>query len=401
MKVWGIAYTIAILLLFSGIAQGETFYETSFRETGYGDFAVEGPNERKCTEINFIFPKDLNTKKELFPIMSLNITFAPTVKGNAIVDVKLNDLNITSFSPAKAGCFENICWKRIILPQEALEEETNAAEICLKTSNTIIRAELLDSSLLGLYASPRFSLQTIPEKKEMVLGETLDVRLVAENNGSEQAETEFQRAREIASDKNAFRVVDGETLWQGTIMPGEKREILYTIKPKVSGQLSLPPAILSFVNVFGEQETIFSAPAPIRVKLPEKAIEAKVIKKEETSKVGEKNLITIALKNKTEQEIQNVIVGVSTSLSVEGIPEKTLSLAPLQTTNVDFTVIAETPGVFDVGCNVKYSDVELVNAYCEKQGIVFEEEGIPAAVIAGILLVAIAIAAYAFIHFSK
>ena len=405
-------FTAAIFLLAIGIASakspftlGETFYITDFQDIGYNDFVVEGANKRGCMEVKFIFPDDKNKTKELFPLLYLAATFEPVAKGDARVEIKINDFNITTFGPSQADCSESRpshCNKLIFLPKENLREETNRAEICLQTSNTITKISISKSgSLLALHTSPKFLIETIPEKREIVLGETLKVRLVARNTGSANGMVEFKRTREVAEDKNAFRVVDGDTSWEGILEPSQRQEIVYTIKPKAAGPLSLPPAVLTTRNIVGEKETLFSEPVMLLVRLPEKAIEAQVIKKRETARVNEKTGITIVVKNRTEQKIENVLVGLLTDLEGAGGTEKTIALQPNQAQNIEFFVTARKAGTASIGCNVKYSDARLVNVDCEKQNIVFEEQTIPALVIIGLFFIAIAITAYAYIHYSK
>ena len=394
--------TLAFLLLLVNTA-AETVYETSFKEIGYESLIVEGERQRECREIIFSLPGQ-EGEKQTFPILSLNITFAPTTQGTATIETKINDVNITSFSPERANCIENKCWKRILLEKEQLKKETNALVVCLNSSSSIPRIELSNLSLIGLYAMPYFpvpeAFKTIPEEREIVFGETIRVRLAAKNLGSEKAIVEFHRAREIASDKNAFRVVDGATSWNGTIGAGESKEIEYTIKPKVFGSISLPPAILIFENTFGEKEQVFAKPEMILVKPPKEAIEAHIIKKEEAQRVGERVSVTIVLKNKTEAEIENATISLLSELEPTE-KTKSFSLQGNETKSIGFQATTSKSGEYSIGCRIEYGIEAFPSLDCEKQKIVFEEKTTPLAIIFGIAFVIIAIAAYAYIRFGK
>ena len=390
---------IALLLFLAANASAQAFYEASFEETGYGDFVVEGANKRECTEIVFTLQYPDSNKNQYHPIMSLNITFLPLTKGDAKVEVKIDDLNITSFGSSDAICSGNNCWKRIFLKQ-GIGSEPGIAEICLNTSNSITGISLNKNSFFGLYKSPRIEIETIPEKTTLSLGETLKVRLVARNTGSESATVEMARAREIAADKNAFRVVDGNTSWTGTINPGEEQEISYTVKPKVLGNISLTPALAVFENIFMEQETVFARPARILVNQPEKAVDVSIIKKNAREKVNENSVITVVVKNNTELELENVVVALLSDLQVIGGNEKKVSLSPRETENVEFTVTALSPGSYSVGCEVKYRDANTGIA-CEEHSIVFSEQEIPIWVLLGLVFAIIGSGVYAFIRYSK
>ena len=279
------------LLVLTGPCFGTAVFERSFGEMGYSAFSVDGPETRDCTEIRFVFPNDVDFNAEgNYAVASLHMLLLPITGKNFSVETKLNDENISSYLTEEFACSAG-CWLRAGLPKELLDEGENRLELCLNNSVDVTKSVLKAESTIGIYTLADFSKEgsfvELADNATPLIGERVEITLLLHNYGSAAGLVEMKHARTLAEDKKAYVVIDGNTLFVGSIGAGETVEVSYSIKPRVLGNISLPPAILYYDNGFGEQKQKFGEMVTINVKEPERKINAFVIKDKEINLVGD------------------------------------------------------------------------------------------------------------------
>jgi len=392
-------------------AAAETLFERSLGEMGYSDFTIDGPQETACTQIEFIFPSDLNVfSGQNYAILSLNMDFFPTASENSHIDLNINNRQTERTKTTEFRCSEGKCWERIWIPKAYLSAKNtqNTIDMCIRTSNTTQKIILSADSKIGVYKTAVFSeaegFLTTAEKKDLVIGETTKIKVILHNSGSVAAQAEIKYARPIAEEKEAFAFIEGKAEAKATVGPGEDLAIEYTIKPRVLESITLPPAVAYFENEFGEEEIIFSSLETIRVREPEKKIEAFISKTRETEILGQTAIMQLNIKNKGKDPLYNLTAELELPKELRIFGEKTQNIefiGPGETKKLEFTAIASSAGEFEIGCKISYIDLNFSESRCQNTEIIFEQEQIPIEVIAAIILVLIGLVAYVYIMKSK
>ncbi len=400
---------ILFVVLFATGAYGETLFERTYGQMGYGDFTVEGANKTGCTEIVFLFPQGIDVMDEgIYPIASIGMQFRPLQTGRIDVNVQLNKEEIAELGIDDFKCSSQECWERLLLPKEKLLEEENTLKVCTGTSNSIVEAVLLKSSGIGLYKTADFSgkeaIQVRAERTGIVIGEKVKITISIHNGGSDSASVNVSYAKPIAEDKNAFVVVEGQTYFDGTVEAGQTVEFSYVIKPRLLGSIRPPPAILHYKNEFGEQESITSNLVEIKIREPEIRVESFIVKAEEKAIIGQPLYLDLAVKNVGSDPLYDLAVELQLAeglvlSSAQGSGIK--ALGPNQTKLLPFAVTSSSPGRFAIGCTIAYTDLNAEESLCEESFVVFEQPGISELVYGGIVLAVIAVAIYLYIQFSK
>ncbi|MBN2066926.1 MAG: hypothetical protein JW744_00480 [Candidatus Diapherotrites archaeon] len=406
MNKW--IFIAAIAVLIAGNAAGLGLFERSFQDMGYESFSVQGANKRSCTEIEFLFPQDINAMdSEIYPIASLGFELGP-VQGQIDANAHLNGSRVAGLGIEDLKCSSGQCWERLALPKDALLKEENTLRVCIKTSNSVVEAVLLDSSAVGLYRTADFSKEDAfrveAEKKDVLIGERVRINVSIHNYGSDTALAEVRYARRLAEDKNAFVVVEGTAYFEGTVKQNETREFSYEIKPRVLGSITMPPAILYYENEFGEGEQKFANLVQINVREPEIKVDAFLAKSRETAPVSEPIELELAVRNQGKDTLYGLAVELELPQGLEllGQPETSIeALAPGQTELIKFRVSSTSAGKFPIGCKIEYVDLNAEETFCRDSFVAFEEPGISPLIYGGIAMAVIALAVYLYFRFSK
>jgi len=395
-------FVTLIVLFIIPLVFSETLFERSFAEMGHESFLVEGASQRNCQKITFIYPKERSLESaEIYPILSIGVEFGPTNEGKIDVNALVNGFLIKNMGFEDFKCKEETCWERVALPKQNLLEEENELEICLGTGNTITSILLSNQSGIGLYKEADFSKENsfrmVAEKTELVMGEKTEIKILLHNQGSDSSLAEIKFARPLAEDKNAFSVVEGNTYFTGVVEAGEEIEITYIVKPRRAVPMTLPPAIVYYENTFGEKESKFSGLVFLNVREPERKIEAFIVKKEENVLVGQTVEMQLAIKNIGLDSLYDLSIEMESEADIIQNTKEIESLSPKETLYLTFTASGLEAGKFPIGCTVKYIDTNISESHCQNSFVEFSEPGIDPTIIAGLILVVVAIAAYVYI----
>ncbi len=348
--------------------------ETSFAQKGYSDFSVTGANETKCTDLKFLEPvKGSN----LYPILSVGITFGPATKGDLNITTFLNGETLESLDVEDFYC-NGDCWKRIFLEKEKLLEE-NDLKVCITTSDSITNVTFLNNSTIGSYETPvlkQENLEKCVTNLTPLVGENVNACMRITNTGSKPVEIELRNVRQIVEDLDKLIDIQliGESLFKGTIEAGETKEAWYKVRPKKPVKITLPPGVLYYENIFGEPQVLKSNHLTLNVKEPEKPLEPFIL-------IGEivngKFDFKVAVKNNTKNTLYNALFSLQpdNALNVEG--EKIVRISQIESgeiREINFSGEALNNGSFDLDCSVKYLDYNLEDTKCNTIQVVVEDK---------------------------
>ncbi len=398
MNKWFFLILLAFLVMPGAFS--ETLFERSFGEMGYEAMLVEGPQKSQCQKISFVFP-EVGAEGEKYEIASIGLEFGPVAEGKADVNVSLNGTLIAELGLEDFKCTGQKCWERLLLPKELLENGENSLKTCLKTGNSITSMKLLNGSKVGIYKIADFSAEDAfkieAEKTRLVRGEKTRINILLHNQGSGSALARIEYARPIAEDKNAFWIVEGDAYFDGIVEPGQTVEISYVVKPRFSTQMTLPPAIVYYENEFGETEQKFGNLVVLRVREPERKIEAFIVKKEGQAFIGQNLEMQLAVKNVGNDPLYEL------SIETDGIPSisqgvtEIAELGPKETVYLPLAVSSQEAGKFSVGCTITYHDLDLSEASCKKSFVEFKEQEVSYTLYLALAFVAIAGLVYVYL----
>jgi hypothetical protein len=275
----------------------------------------------------------------------------------------------------------------------------------MQTGNSITRILLSDESKIGLYKTADFSgksdFQMVAEKTDLVIGEKTTISIILHNDGSDLTAAEIKFARPLAEDKNAFSVVEGDTYFTGIIKAGETKEISYVIKPRIATQMTLPPAIVYYKNEFGETEQKFSNLVTLRVREPERKVEAFIVKNSESTLVGQPVQMTVAIKNVGRDPVYDLSLDMQSNADLSQNETEIGTLMPKETKYLPFTAMSSMAGNYPIGCTVTYNDANIVESKCLNSFVEIVQQGISPAIYIGIILIAVALIVYIYIMHGK
>ena len=398
MNKWFFPIFFAFLLLPGAFS--ETLFERSFGEMGYEAMLVEGVQKRQCQEISFVFP-EVGVEGEKYEIASIGLEYGPVSEGKAEVDVSLNRELIAELSLEDFKCSGQRCWERISLPKALLEKGENSLETCLKTGNSVTSMKLLNGSMVGIYKTADFSgeeaFRIEAEKTRLVRGEKTRITILLHNQGSGSALARIEYARPVAEDKNAFWVVEGDAYFDGIVEPGQTVEISYVVKPRFPTQMTLPPAIVYYENGFGEIEQKFGNLVVLRVREPDRKIEAFIVKKEEQALVGQNIDLQLAVKNVGNDPLYELTVEVEGEPIAAQTGSEISELGPKETVYLPLAASSQEAGKFSVGCTITYHDLDLSEASCKNSFVEFKEPEVSYTLYIALAFVAIAAGVYIFL----
>ncbi len=404
-----IFFMVLVQGVFAQYSSDAFLFEKSFEEMGYAIFVVGSPNTTNCIDYNFLIPNKIDLADSgNFTIFTLNFTVLPVNSRKSKITVSLNDSNIESFETAKAKCIEQNCTERILLPREKIFSEKNSLKVCPTTSSTVSQIWINQNSKIGIYRMPFFKKEDFiltPESNVVLVGKDVKVGISIKNSGSIDAKVDLNYIKPIVEEKieiKSFKVLEGETRWSGTIKAGETKKFEYTIKTMGPTQMSLPASIACHENIFNERECIISNYPQLKIIEPEKKISAVLIANE-LNNINETAKAQIVVKNSGSQTLTNIPVylNVPEELSVKSESQLISTINPNETKFLDYEISSKKAGTFNIGCQLVYTDTNSNFASCNQAKIVFEGKKIDMPLIAGIILLIIGIAIYAYIEFGS
>lgn len=393
----GILFIIFALAAFATTTHALVIAEKSLSVSGFSPFFVTSPTQTICDDFDFA-PFEGYLEKGNDTVLTLNVETQPLQDPDSNVTVFLNNSLVQTIHSKDLLSNGNI---HLLLPAEQQEPLTNNVRICGSISSLSQNLRVHANTMLGLYQQPRFNtrnaFQTLIAGKEPVLGEPIDIELYLTNLGGESVDVSIDyRKYEL----DYIPLLKGETGFTGTILPGETKKLSYNIKPLRAVSILLPPAVLTYTNIFGEKIVQESTRPFLLVDAPEFNVRAAFLIPQVRVNVNEPVNVQWVAQN----DGITPVTGINATYTV--YPEGTISpdsttietLSPAKAVTQNFTVTFSKPGIYTLGCYLSPRTDPTLTTSCQSATIEVIEPNTGITLLFSLLLLLIAIAVYAYIY---
>jgi len=400
-------FILIFLLLCSYITAGAVIAELEFKSQGYKDLYINDSDFFSCTSFDFLSP-DMNG--ETFAVLSLRAGFGSQPKEASLLKVYFNNALLDELNFRD---FPN--WvSRIEVPAETISG-SNEVKVCGKAAVASGTIKVGADSAFGIYSGAHF-----PEKDGFTLdletyapyvGIPFTARAVARNYGTQDAPVLLTyRKQELEENTPEISVLKGETSKQGIVpkcrernegnvctKPGE-----YAIEYEIVANKAVPftvlPAMMTFTNIFGEQEQRLTQRPNLGALEPPHKISVQMAFEKDKLFTGQKVPLKVRVQNISEQQVEGIRILPISGMEISGEAEKTIaSLSPGQSSEVSFSALAQGSGNYVVGCKAEYESRALE---CDTTSITIQS-GLDIKLVASILLALISVAVFAYFYQKK
>lgn len=387
---------LLIIVLLAASASAKVLNERTLGSLGYEDFAVSGANNQECKTYNFASDQNFD-KNNVFTVFSLNTEFKPekafTEKSVLQIFLKSEEA-LKEYFPKD---FETD-WKRIVLPRKMLSLD-NMLKVCANTSSSVTGITVSKESIIGSYEMPYIEIKKTVEEKYPVFGREVEVKISVKNIGSESTDLNVSYPE---SEKRIAGTTKGNAEFSGVIEAGEEVLLSYFVKPNFAVQMTLPPALAQYTNVFGEKETIQSNRETIFVKEPEFKVKAFILTEKAKYGLGEKVNAQIVVRNEGKNDLENIAIYLRfpKQLAIEKPGLGTVELKAGETKTINIETTSNEEGKYILGCKVIYVDLNTIYTDCEEKLLEFGQEEPNIAILFGFALLIVAAGIYAVLFFT-
>ena len=360
------------LMALPSIAWAETVESGTFAQLDVRPLNVIGAQKESCTD-PFIYAPT-NSSDGLFEIVSLHVQFSPITSGDAVVSLFVDDAS-APFQSWKAGEFQD-GWVRAQISNENIASE-KTIWVCVRNSNAITNSKLLADSSVGLYKTAHFQpgvdFTKTTSVQNATVGKEFTVTITAHNSGSSAANARIT----LLDESDVVKQLRGTTSWDGIIEAGKSVQFDYTVKPYYArpqyiapGEpipITLPSALLTYPNEFGETISLNSTRPSLSVREPEFSVMPTLIPEKQTLQVGESTTVLLALQNQGKEDLENVsvFVQVPKGLSVEEPGLGSISIPAGTTKTLSFQAKATQDGKQSLKCLAIYVDYDAKYSACD------------------------------------
>lgn len=374
--------------------------EKSLSTYAFPGFEIASPSTQHCETITFSPFLDYNHALN-DTLLNLGIEFSPATDFDSNVTISSNNQLIqTIYSRDFIGKNK----AHVLIPTQIQQKNGTTLTICGNSSPSLQRLYVSSSGSLGLYQQPHFDrardFETVVVTPERILGQEVQVNVFVRNSGALPASVHVDYRK---YDVPYLPLLKGETGFDTTLEPNESRTITYYIKPLRSVDLALPPAVLTYTNIFGEEERIESNRAQVRVKQPEFNVKGVFLLNQTHARVNE----PIDVRWLAQNDGIDPLYGLSATyvVSPEGgvtlprmmIPE----LLPSKAESRGFTIQFAKAGTYTLGCVIFQESNPELHTNCQGTTITITEDNRLITLLLSLLLVVIGIGVYAYIYYSK
>ncbi len=390
---------LALLLVLGANTHALTLEETNLTDLGFTTISISEPSTTICETIAFT-PFNGYSEEGNDTVLRLHTTFLPASESDANVSVYLNG-QATPFAvwfPSDIHPDSQVA--SVIIPSAQQTSPQTTMQICA-TSSPSSDTLNVDDATIGLYQQARFdepgAFATIIAGENPVLGEEIPIQVVLTNNGGESA---FVNVDYRKYELEYVPLLKGETGFQTNILPGQTKVITYKIKPLRAVSILLPPAVLTYTNIFGEKIVQDSERAFLLVAAPEFNVKGAFLVPQNRVKVNESMDVDWVVQN----EGITPISGIDATFFVR--PEGLISpasasmdtLSPSDAKSRTFTVSFSKPGLYELGCTLTSKDNPSLTTSCQSVMIEVVEDNTGITLLFSLLLLLIAVSVYAYIY---
>ncbi len=246
---------LSLILIFSSVSLA---FENTLQNYGFNGIEIIGPDQKICQ--TFTIPKSI---EQGHGILSIRSEFIGEVGDNTYVTISFNEGKENLIWTENFICVNN-CVARVFTP---ILSEDILTTICLNSGGKTSYSKIFANSSIGTYNSPVLEIEH-NSPGQIVLGERARMQIKIKNSGNLPADVFVQfLAEDLRSflKITSFDIVEGDASARVTINPNEEKEFFYYIKPTQSSSYNLPSAVLSFTNIFNENQKIASSHPPLIV----------------------------------------------------------------------------------------------------------------------------------------
>jgi hypothetical protein len=250
------------------------------------------------------------------------------------------------------------------------------------------------------------------EANRPLVGDEFEITVMLHNSGSEAVDVNVSYKKPYVP-YDAILFVTGTTQFVGRIAPDQTISFSYTAKSTRSGMVTVPAAIVSYTNIFGETVNLVSNYPLLRIDDPRIAIEATILNKTSQKQVfvNQQVPLEVVLRNNGLSDLYNVAVVLDKNgsyrflagdgaFSTDGTQSVSV-LRPGETRTLPVVLTPLQQGRFDIGCVLTYQDTNTRTTACQPAHLTVEQEENPTALLAGFVLVVAAALLYLYYHFRK
>ncbi|MEK6902830.1 MAG: hypothetical protein AABX02_04570, partial [archaeon] len=265
MKYW-IVLSVVLGVLLTPSVFAAVLSEQSLTEVGFNGMQITG-TQQECETISVPSFAIENDTDDL--VLTLHPAFNPVTEFDANVAVYVGNDSTPYVSFFARDVFPETGNVHVLLPS-SLAETNETVTVCAKGSPSLESLNVSSEGMIGVYHQPRFneegSFSTLIAGENPKLGEEIAIQVYLHNDGGEAVLVNIDYRK---YQLDYIPLLKGETGFEGVIQPGETKIITYHIKPLRSVSILLPPAVLTYTNIFGEKVTQESTRAFLNVAAPE------------------------------------------------------------------------------------------------------------------------------------
>lgn len=370
--------------------------EKTLSTSGFSGLLVDGSSQTRCDDFSFEpftgYPQSGNDT-----ILTLNMETLPLNDNDSNVQVFMNDELFQTIHSRDLLDNGNI---HLRIPAERQENE-NTIRVCGSTSSVTQRVIVRNDTRMGLYQLARFdsltAFQTVIAGEKPLLGDPIAIELTLTNLGGEATNVVIDyRKYEL----DYIPLLQGETGFVGTILPGETKKLSYNIKPLRAVSILLPPAVLKYTNIFGEDITQESTRAFLLVDAPEFNVRGAFLVPQVRVNVNENVNVQWVAQNDGIVPVDGLKATFTVYPEGKMSPSSTLieNLSPAKAVSQNFTVTFDKPGIYTLGCYLSPRADPRLTTNCQSATIEVIEPNTGITLLFSLLLLLIAIAVYAYIY---
>lgn len=330
----------------------------------YGFPGVTTDDTSQCASFSFApFPGfgDGN-----YTIITLHPTFNPAFDPDANITLFLNE-DYTPFATIISTDVEGGAAHHVIIPAS---EQTSTISIRLCANPSAVTQTILvsETGTIGRYQMPRFDqngdFETYIAGTNPILGKEIQVSVKVHNSGTLPGDVKVDY-RKYPLDY--IPLVKGETGFTERIYPGETKVITYSIKPLRPVQILLPPAVLTFTTIFGEEKVLESTRAYLDVDAPIFNVKGAFLVPQNQIETGQPIQLEWIVQNDGLDPVEDVRA-IFTITPGERIAPETLIIPLLHPARAEtrvFTVTFSEAGTYELGCTLTSASNPTLSAGCQ------------------------------------
>ena len=396
MKYFAIL-TILIGILLVPSVFSAVLTEQSLSDGGFIPMSISGLDS-ECQAVP-VPPYDLENETDDI-VLTIHPEFNPLSESDANVTVTVDGEStpLAVFYPR--DIFPETGNVHVLIPQSVASNNGNVI-VCANGSPSLESLTISSEGMLGVYQQPRFdeegSFATVIAGVNPKLGEEIEVEVHVHNDGGEAVlvNVDYRKYQ-----LDYIPLLKGETGFEETIQPGETKVIAYKIKPLRGVSILLPPAIMTYTNIFGEKVTLESTRAFLNVAAPPFNVKGAFLVPKNRINVNEAISVRWVAQNEGIESLNglNAVFSVSPNGNISPSTLIIGEISPSNSVSQNFALAFAQPGTYTLECVLAPAYDPTITTNCQSAVIEVVPDNWGITLLFSLLLLGIAIAVYAYIY---